>query len=93
MEVVDFHDVRVTQGRNYLRFAGEAGDEIGISLQISVEELNGDVALQLGIKGPPDFSHSPPPQNPLQFIFTKASWSRTQVYFTSFQVPIAWLTQ
>src|SRR5438105_14476480 len=54
-------------------FSFKALDEVGVILQVCMQELNSYVALQSRIKSLPDFGNTSASQTLLQFIFTDAS--------------------
>jgi hypothetical protein len=67
----------MVQRKNLLRLLREGQipeirHEIGIILQVSVENLESDVVLQLRVKGLPDFGYVTISQGILQFVISKA---------------------
>src|SRR5713226_10417041 len=55
LKVMNLHDVRMVQRGYDPRFTNETFHEIRIILQVIVEEFDGNIALQLGVEGLPDF--------------------------------------
>jgi hypothetical protein len=70
---MQLHNVAMVQGSHHTRFAREAGDEAGVVLQIGVQELDGDKALQVGVESLPDLGHASSAQKLAQFVFSKTS--------------------
>lgn len=83
MEVMDLHNVGMVQRGDKLRLALETGDKMGIFLQIGMQQLDRNVALELRIEGFPDLCHTSSSQLFLEFIFTKASWTCTHIALSS----------
>ena len=55
---MNLYDVRMMKGSNKLCFALETCDEVRVFLQVRMENLNGDVALQLSIACLPNLGHA-----------------------------------
>jgi len=78
MEAVDARDVGMVQRENGLRLAfdrqaPEMRHEIGMILQICVEKLDDDGALEMQVKGPPDLSHTARYQALMQLVISEES--------------------
>src|SRR3989442_6697191 len=58
VEVVDLHNVWMLQGSNNLGLACKSCAEGSVRLEIGTQELDGDMALQLGVEGLPYFRHA-----------------------------------
>ena len=58
----DLGDVRVIEGGQRLGFAHEAIEAVGVVLERGRENLDGDLALQLGIAGAIHLAHSARPE-------------------------------
>src|SRR5947209_10617938 len=58
LEVVDLDDVGMVKGGNHAGFTDETLHEVWIVLQISMEELDGNIALKLCVEGLPDLGHA-----------------------------------
>jgi hypothetical protein len=69
---VELHNIGMVQGGDQLGLTLETREKMGIVSQIRVEQLDGHGALEMGVKGLPDFGHSALPQWLLQFIFPEA---------------------
>src|SRR5436305_3709346 len=72
---MDLYDVRMMQRRNSASFSLETHHEIGVVSQISADQLDCDVPMQLRVKGLPDLGHASVPYMFLQLVFSYASWS------------------
>ena len=59
LEAVDRADVGVVERRQQLGFALEPGEPVGVGGEVVGEDLDGDVALQLGVTGAVDLPHTP----------------------------------
>src|SRR5215831_18476653 len=59
-----------------LRLPLEARDEVGINLQVGMQQLDSNKTLQLRVEGLPDLGHAAMSQALLQFVFSKTSWTR-----------------
>ena len=57
-DAVDSRDVGVVERREDLRFAGEAGEAVGVGSESVGEDFDGDVAGKLGVGGSVDGPHS-----------------------------------
>ena len=65
LDAVDLRDVRMVEGGEDLSLALEAGDAVaaarlgcaGVSRQMGRQDLDGDVAIQLGVAGAIDLAH------------------------------------
>src|SRR5262249_2462185 len=51
-------DVRMIERRQHLRFAGEAGQPVGIGRERIRQHFDGDIAIELGIGGAVDGAHT-----------------------------------
>src|SRR5713226_9551287 len=74
LEVMNLYDVRMMKGSNKLCFALETCDEVRVFLQVRMENLNGDVALQLSIASLQNLRHTTLSQPLQQFVFPKTLW-------------------
>src|SRR5579884_2792654 len=90
VEIVDLHDVGMVQGSHYPCFTEKSCAEVGIVLQIKVQNLDSDVPLKLGVPSLPDLSHAPASQALVQFVFTQASWSCTSTHHGPSFSEILW---
>jgi hypothetical protein len=57
-DTVNLGDIRVIERGEHLRLAVEAGHAVGIGGEGFGQDLEGDVAIQLGVGGAPDFTHA-----------------------------------
>ena len=58
LEILDARDVRVVQRCEELRFALEPGDALFIGSELIRQNLDRDLAIELGVASAVDFAHS-----------------------------------
>src|SRR5215469_4647237 len=65
------------QGSDCSRYTIETCRELGVFLQVDLQDFNSEIALQLRIQRLPNFACSTLPQPLAQFIFSKTLWTCT----------------
>jgi hypothetical protein len=72
LEAVDGRDVGVVEGRQHLGLAPEAGQAFGVPGEIVGQDLQGDLAVELGVAGQVDLAHAAAADGAFEFVVRQA---------------------